>query len=56
MSDPILFSLGLLFTIVTFTAVVLVGRSEAQDPALNRSASKSDASCASTRGRGGSSR
>ena len=37
MSDLPIFILGTLITIVTVTAVVLVGRSEAQDPALNRS-------------------
>ena len=36
MNDIGIFILGLMVMIVTLTAVILVGRSEAQDPALNR--------------------
>ena len=36
MTDFLLFLLGTVITMVTTTAVLLVGRSEAQDPALNR--------------------
>ena len=36
MNDIWIFVLGLMVTIPTVTAVILVGRSEAQDPALNR--------------------
>ena len=43
MTDPILFGLGLLITAITMTAVLLVGRSEAQDPAHNRPSRTSDA-------------
>ncbi len=38
MNDIWIFILGLMVTIPTLTAVVLVGRSEARDPALNRPA------------------
>ena len=42
MTDIGIFILGLMITIVTLTAVILVGRSEAQDPALNRTGLDSD--------------
>jgi hypothetical protein len=42
MNDIGIFILGLMVTIVTLTAVILVGRSEAQDPALNRTGHTSD--------------
>ena len=42
MNDLLIFVLGFMVTVVTVTAVVLVGRSEAQDPALNRTGSPSD--------------
>lgn len=44
MTEPLLFMLGLLITTVTTTAVVLVGKSEAEDPALNRPGSETDGS------------
>jgi hypothetical protein len=44
MNDPLLFWLGLLITIVTTSAVVLVGRAEAQSPDSNRPANGSDGS------------
>lgn len=36
MSDAIIFTLGVLVTIMTLIGVVLIGFSEAKDPALNR--------------------
>ena len=42
MTDVWIFVLGLLVTIPTLTAVILVGRSEAQDPALNRTGHSSN--------------
>ena len=36
MTDIWIFVLGLVVAIPTLTAVILVGRSEVQDPALNR--------------------
>jgi hypothetical protein len=36
MTDLLLFVLGLLITIVTIAAVLLVGHAEAQDPSQNR--------------------
>jgi hypothetical protein len=36
MSDLILFILGFIITLFTVAAVLMVGRSEANDPALNR--------------------
>ena len=36
-ADTLVFVLGLVVTVVTVTAVLLVGKSEADDPALNRS-------------------
>jgi hypothetical protein len=42
MSDIGIFVLGLMVTIVTVTAVILVGRAEAQDPALNRTGHGND--------------
>ena len=42
MNDIGIFILGLMITIVTLTAVILVGRSEAQDLALNRTAPDSN--------------
>lgn len=42
MTDPILFALGLVISIVTVTAVLLVGKSEAQDPVHNRSENMTD--------------
>ncbi|MHC4991366.1 MAG: hypothetical protein ACYTGC_10325 [Planctomycetota bacterium] len=43
MTDPVLFALGVVVTITTVTALLLVGRSEADDPALNRSGDRIDA-------------
>jgi hypothetical protein len=37
MNEMLLFAMGLLVTIPTLAAVILIGRSEAQDPAHNRS-------------------
>ena len=42
MIDPLIFALGFVITVVTVTAVLLVGRSEAQDPALNRNPESPD--------------
>ncbi len=42
MNDLWIFILGLMVMIVTLTAVITVGRSEAQDPAHNRTGSPSD--------------
>ena len=42
MNDIGIFILGLVVTIVTLTAVVLVGRSEAQDRAVSRTEHPSD--------------
>ena len=35
-TDPLLFVLGTVITAVTIIAMVMVGRSEAEDPAMNR--------------------
>ena len=42
MNDIGIFILGLLITLVTLSALILVGRSEAQDPALNRTGFSKD--------------
>ncbi|MDZ4829383.1 MAG: hypothetical protein SGJ09_04185 [Phycisphaerae bacterium] len=42
MTDPLLFAVGLVITVITVTAVVLIGRSEAQDPDHNRTGQTSD--------------
>jgi hypothetical protein len=42
MNDLFIFVLGFMIMIVTVTAVVLIGQSEAQDPALNRNGSNAD--------------
>lgn len=36
MSDLLLFIIGFVITFATLAAVLLIGRSEAKDPALNR--------------------
>ncbi len=42
MNDVLIFILGVVITIMTLTAVLLVGRSEALDPAHNRTGSGVD--------------
>ena len=44
MTDPLLFAVGVVVTAVTVAAVLIVGRDEAKDPALNRPAAPPDAS------------
>ena len=42
MTDLWIFVLGFMITVVTVTAVLLVGQSEANDPALNRTGTDTD--------------
>jgi hypothetical protein len=44
MSDLLLFILGSMIIVLTMTAVILVGRAEAQDPAHNRTGTEADES------------